>query len=85
MNKQNKMPSSIERVGLLGATFSTGNMGVGALAMGSLRCIFRAFPDTEVSFLDYDNTAKVEECTIEEKKRRISLINLRFSKKLLPP
>jgi len=36
------------RVGLLGASFDTGNLGVGALAAASIKCVLRRWPEAEI-------------------------------------
>ena len=40
------------RIGLLGATFDTGNMGVSALAESSIKIILHRWPDCEIAMLD---------------------------------
>ena len=42
-----------KKILLLGATFSTSNMGVGALTAGTIKCILHRFPDAEIFLLDY--------------------------------
>ena len=41
------------KVILLGATFATGNMGIGALTAGSIRATRESFPETEIFLLGY--------------------------------
>lgn len=41
------------KVIVLGATFSTGNMGVNALASGVIDCILNAWKNPEITILDY--------------------------------
>ncbi len=81
MNRNKPFPAVIRHVCLMGADFSTGNLGVGALCMGSLQCIYQAYPDVEISLLIYDKNPRVDNCIINGKKRSLRLINLRFSKK----
>jgi len=40
------------KIGLLGAAFDTGNMGVGALAESAIRCILNRWPEAEITLLD---------------------------------
>lgn len=40
-----------KRIGLLGASFDTGNMGVSALAESAIKCILHQWPDAEVILL----------------------------------
>ena len=57
-----KVPGSARRVLLLGATFSTGNMGVGALAAGALEVARASYPHAEIRFLDYGRETKAGDC-----------------------
>jgi len=41
------------RITILGASFDNNNLGVSALAIGIVTCIAKAFPDAEISLLDY--------------------------------
>ncbi len=79
MNNRIKSP----KVCLLGATFETNNMGVGALTYSSIKCIAHTFPDARITLLDYGKEAKEYTLDINGKKVHVELLNLRFSKKLL--
>jgi len=81
LNRNKYYPDSVRRVALMGADFATSNLGVRALSMGSLRCIYHAYPDVEAFFLNYDTEPRVDICIINDKRLFIRLINLRFSKK----
>lgn len=72
-----------KKILLLGATFNTDNMGVGALTSGALRALARD-ADADAVFLDYGVEPTVSECTIAGRTLRVPLINLRFSWKPLP-
>jgi polysaccharide pyruvyl transferase WcaK-like protein len=64
---------------LLGATFATNNMGVGALASGAISLLSTRFPDAEISFLDYGRHPTVSQVELEGRRVFVPLVNLRFS------
>jgi polysaccharide pyruvyl transferase WcaK-like protein len=68
------------RVLLLGATFETGNMGVSALAAGSIKCILHEHPTAEVALLDYAKERSVHNIRVDGREVAINLVNMRFSK-----
>jgi polysaccharide pyruvyl transferase WcaK-like protein len=70
------------RVCLLGATFNTGNMGVSALTAGSIKAIIRHNPKAEIILLDYGEQAEHYTLRIDNRDVAISLLNIRFSKKI---
>lgn len=72
----------MKRILLLGATFSTGNMGVGALASGALAVIRKRYPEASVSLLDYGREAIVFSVRIDGRLMSVPLLNLRFSWKV---
>lgn len=69
------------KVLLLGASFTTNNMGVGALAAGSIKSILSSHPDAEVVLLDYGREAAWYPLEIGGRTITVRLANLRFSKK----
>lgn len=71
------------RVLVLGATFETDNMGVGALASGAVSILARHYPDAQISFLDYGRLPKVSTIAVDGVTRQIPLVNLRFTWKIL--
>lgn len=73
------------RVCLLGATFATHNMGVSALAMGSIRCILHRFPHASIFLLDYGKNSTVYRVKVDGRKLSIPLVNMRFSKRFYLP
>jgi polysaccharide pyruvyl transferase WcaK-like protein len=73
------------RVALLGATFDTGNMGVGALAASAIHCILKGYPNACVSLLDYASESAVHRLRMEGRELEVPLINMRFSKKFYLP
>ena len=73
------------RIAILGATPDSSNMGVGALAAGAVRCFVHAYPSAEIHFLDYAKTRSVQSLTLDGKKVKIPVINMRFSKRFFLP
>jgi colanic acid/amylovoran biosynthesis protein len=73
------------RIGLLGATLETQNLGVSALAAGAIQCILSAYPQASVFFLDYGRESTLR--TVQAGGRRVAvpLVNMRFSKKIWLP
>lgn len=76
-------PHAPLRVILLGASFSSQNRGVSALAGGALASIYHDHPDAEVTFLDYAKQPTEHEFILGGRSRRIPTLPLRFSKNLL--
>src|SRR5687767_1272600 len=72
-----------QRVLLLGATFATDNMGVGALASGAIAILARRYPGAQISFLDYGRQATTSPVNVGGKPFEVPLVNLRFSWKVL--
>ena len=56
---------------LFGATFNTQNMGVGALASGSIRCLTTQGHKVSIALLDYGTEETVQ--TIDEQGASVSL------------
>jgi len=56
-------------------------MGVNALAMGTFRCIFHAYPGAEIFLFDYGRQPVVYNIQTEERQWPLPLVNIRFSKK----
>lgn len=73
--------ASSSKICILGATFNTQNMGVGALTASTIRCILQKFPNAEVYLLDYAKESAVYDFYIDGKTVPVTLINMRFSKK----
>lgn len=70
------------KIGILGVDFHKGNLGVGALAAGTLRCILHRFPGAEVFLLNYSRRRACRTVRLEGNEVKIPLVNMRFSKKL---
>ena len=71
-----------KKIHLLGVTFSTGNMGVGALTAGTIKCILNCFPDAEIFLLDYGKEKQIYDFQLDNRVVPIQLLNMRFSKKI---
>jgi colanic acid/amylovoran biosynthesis protein len=69
------------RIGIFGAAFDTGNMGVNALAMGTLKCILQRYPDAEIFHLSYGRTGSTLELRVGGQQVCVPFVNMRFSKK----
>lgn len=70
------------KVCLLGATFSTGNMGVSALTAGVIQSIVMQFPEAEIVLLDYGKDRVHYNLVIDKRNISITLLNMRYSKKI---
>lgn len=70
------------KVLLLGASFNTRNMGVGALAAGAIKAIRNAHPDADIRLLDYARGPATCALRVGGTDVLVELINLRFSKRL---
>lgn len=79
------MSSGHPIVALLGAGFTTGNHGVGALASGALTALLHADADAKLVFLDYGREAVVGSDRVGEREVQVETINLRFSMKPWQP
>lgn len=73
------------KISILGAAFNTLNMGVGALAAGTLTSICHQYPDAEISFLDYGKQGMTVDFPVQGKKIPVKFVNIRFSKKFYLP
>lgn len=70
------------KIGLLGASVDTGNMGVSVLAAGSVQNLLRQYPNADVYFLNYARQAEELEFRGAERKTQHRLVPIRFSKYL---
>jgi polysaccharide pyruvyl transferase WcaK-like protein len=75
-------PIGTQKIGILGATCETPNLGVSVLATGAIGCMRSAFPDAQLFFLDYARESSVRTITAAGSSARVPLVNMRFSKKL---
>ncbi len=79
------MMTQSPKISVLGAAFNTPNMGVGALAAGTLTSICHQFPDAEIAFLDYAKEGNALSFPLHGRAVPVKLVNLRFSKKFYLP
>ena len=70
------------RIGLLGASFDTGNMGVSALAESSIKVILNRWPDAEVILLGSGRTPDEHLLKINDRELHIKTVPIRFCKNL---
>lgn len=68
-------------IAVLGATFETPNMGVGALTAGTLNCIYHCWPEAEVFLFDYGREPREYSIRAAGRAVKVPLVNIRFSKK----
>lgn len=71
------------KVCLLGANFDTGNMGVGALAEASVKCILHTWPDAEVTLLGPGRVATKHHVRLSGREVCLNRLPVRFSKNIL--
>jgi polysaccharide pyruvyl transferase WcaK-like protein len=67
------------KVLLLGAGFDTQNLGVEALAIGTIQIINTHYPDAQVELLEYGKTSQQYSIEINGCKIEINTLNIRFS------
>lgn len=70
------------RVLLLGAGFDTQNLGVEALAIGTIQIINAHFPDVSVELLEYGRTSQRYSIEVNGNKTELNTLNIRFSKNI---
>ena len=70
---------------LLGASFTTRNMGVWALTSGAISAILHTYPDADIDLLDYHREPATFVVKHAKGAKRVNLVNIRFSKKIWLP
>lgn len=73
------------KIGLLGASFDTGNLGVSALAESSIKIIFHKWPNARVTLVGSGYTPKEHSLFLSDKQVCIKTVLIRFSKNILLP
>lgn len=73
------------RIGLLGASFHTGNMGVSALAESSIKCILNRWPNAQIIFLGSGYVPGQHLLFLMGKEISVKTLPIRFSKNILLP
>lgn len=76
-------PPVARKVVLLGAGYTTRNMGVWALASGAITSILHSLPAAQVRLFDYDRQPASYHVRYPGGTAMVDLINIRFSKNLL--
>jgi colanic acid/amylovoran biosynthesis protein len=74
-----------QRIILFGGGLQTGNLGVGALTVGAIRCMLAAYPQAEISLLEYGRTSSSQCVRLRDRVVEVPVTNLRFSWKLYLP
>ena len=67
---------------LLGASFGTRNMGVGALTAGAIKCVRSAWPEAELCLLDYAKRGDLINYRLQGREILLRVANIRFSKNI---
>lgn len=70
------------RIGLLGATFDTGNMGVSALAESTIKCILHKWPDAKIVLLGSGRKKGRHQLTVASKEIYLEKLPIRFCKNI---
>ena len=70
------------RIGLLGASFDTGNLGVNALAESSIKIILNYWPDAEITLLDSGRVVSEEWLRIGDMDLCIKKMLIRVSRNI---
>jgi len=73
------------RIGLLGASFDTGNMGVSALAESSIKCIIHRWPDAEILLIAGSREAGEHRLRINDRDILVKKLPIRISKNIFLP
>lgn len=73
------------KIGILGVEFKNANLGVGALAAGTLRCLLHRYPAARVVLLNYGPHPDCATFMIDGEQVNVPLVNMRFSKKFYVP
>jgi len=86
----NSVPATVEHraqltINVLGATFDTGNLGVSALAEGTIRAILHRFPEAKLFLLDYGRTGLTQSFQLGDREINLPFVNMRFSKRFWLP
>ena len=68
-----------QHIFLLGAGLDTGNLGVGALTVGAIKCLTTRYPDAEISMLNYGKSASAQSVRLEGRQVSVPVVTMRFS------
>lgn len=78
--KYSRVRHKPKSIGLLGASFDTGNMGVSALAESAIKCILHRWPDAEITLLDSGRLLGEHWLSIGDKDVCVRKLPIRFCK-----
>jgi polysaccharide pyruvyl transferase WcaK-like protein len=70
---------------LLGASFTTNNLGVWALASGAIASVLHTFPEAKIYFIDYNFQPMTYTVQHKDTTKSVDLVNIRFSWKFWLP
>jgi polysaccharide pyruvyl transferase WcaK-like protein len=73
------------KVALMGVTFDSPNLGVGALLGGTISAILSNYPNAQISVLDYGYDPFRRDVRFDDRDVAVEFVNLRFSKRLFLP
>ena len=73
---------NMEKICIVGANFGTGNLGVGALTMGAIKCVNYAYPQARIFIMDYAAQKEIYRCRVNHREIEVPLVNIRYSWKL---
>lgn len=74
-------PAPSFRFVLLGASFDTGNLGVAALAAGTIAAVEQSQPGADLVLFDYGRQPATYRVKCRQGQVKVRLVNIRFSKK----
>ena len=73
------------RIGLLGASFDTGNMGVNALAESSIKIIINRWPNAEITLLGEGDVPAEHHLSIMGREISVPILPIRFCRNIFLP
>lgn len=73
------------KICLLGPSFDTGNLGVSALAEGSIKCILNHWPDAEVTLLGSGRVETEYQLKLLDREVNVKTLPIRFCKNVFLP
>lgn len=80
------MPNNLPlKILLFGGGIETANLGVGALTVGSIKCLLAQNPGSHISLLEYGRTGAIHSVRLGKRVVQVPTLNMRFSWKLYLP
>jgi len=73
------------KIGLLGVSFETGNLGVNALAEASIKVILSHWPNADIVLLGTEYVPQQKQISVLGKEINVRIIPIRFSKNVFLP